>query len=162
MDPHQQSSSSPLSTIIIIIHNQCSSWLLIILFNHHHPSSSVLIIMILRPHPSLSTSSPDIITFIIRNQLYSTAVYSHPLYWGRIRERTISLSFLGLILEFSDLGVCIQCLHCKPVSNHPLLEVTVNSKEETSEDFCPNDVQEFGLCSILGGRGWDYARKKSV
>ncbi len=28
----------------------------------------------------------------------------------------------------------------------PLVEVTVNSKEESSEDFCPNYVQEFGLC----------------
>ncbi len=28
---------------------------------------------------------------------------------------------------------------------HPLVEVTVNSKEKNSEDFCPNYVQEFGL-----------------
>jgi hypothetical protein len=26
-----------------------------------------------------------------------------------------------------------------------LVEVNVNSKEEKSEDFCPNYVQEFGL-----------------
>jgi hypothetical protein len=26
--------------------------------------------------------------------------------------------------------------------------VTVNSKEENSKDFCPNYVQEFGLCSV--------------
>jgi hypothetical protein len=31
------------------------------------------------------------------------------------------------------------------------VEVTVNSKEENSKDFCPNYVQEFGLNS--GGRG---------
>ncbi len=32
----------------------------------------------------------------------------------------------------------------------PLVEeVTVNSKEENSKDFCPNYVQEFDLCSIL-------------
>jgi hypothetical protein len=48
----------------------------------------------------------------------------------------------------------MQCLHYKPVSNHfcsgvgggegynPLVEVTVNSKEENS---CPNYVQEVGL-----------------
>jgi hypothetical protein len=24
----------------------------------------------------------------------------------------------------------------------------VNSKEENSQDFCPNFVQEFGLCSL--------------
>ncbi len=29
-----------------------------------------------------------------------------------------------------------------------ILEVTVNSKEENSKDFCPNYVQEFGLCSL--------------
>jgi hypothetical protein len=28
-------------------------------------------------------------------------------------------------------------------SRNPLVEVTVNSKEENSEDFCPNYVQEF-------------------
>ncbi len=28
---------------------------------------------------------------------------------------------------------------------NPLVEVTVNSMEENSEDFCPNYVQEFGL-----------------
>jgi hypothetical protein len=28
----------------------------------------------------------------------------------------------------------------------PLVEVTVNSKEENSLGFCPNYVQEFGLC----------------
>jgi hypothetical protein len=30
---------------------------------------------------------------------------------------------------------------------NPFLEVTVNSKEENSEDFCPNYVQEFSLCT---------------
>ncbi len=28
---------------------------------------------------------------------------------------------------------------------NPLVEVTVNSKEENSQDFCPNYVQEFDL-----------------
>jgi hypothetical protein len=27
-----------------------------------------------------------------------------------------------------------------------LVEVTVNSKEKNSQDFCPDYVQEFGLC----------------
>jgi hypothetical protein len=29
--------------------------------------------------------------------------------------------------------------------SNPSVEVTVNGKEENSEDFCPNYVQEFGL-----------------
>ncbi len=28
---------------------------------------------------------------------------------------------------------------------NPLVEMTVNSKEENCQDFCPNYVQEFGL-----------------
>ncbi len=28
---------------------------------------------------------------------------------------------------------------------NPLEEVTVNCKEQNSEDFCPNYIQEFGL-----------------
>ena len=28
---------------------------------------------------------------------------------------------------------------------HPLVEVIMNSKEENSKYFCPNNVQEFGL-----------------
>jgi hypothetical protein len=31
---------------------------------------------------------------------------------------------------------------------NPLVEVTVNIKEENSEDFCPNYVQEFGLLPL--------------
>ncbi len=31
----------------------------------------------------------------------------------------------------------------------PFVEVTLNSKEENSEDFCPNYVHEFGLCINL-------------
>jgi hypothetical protein len=30
-----------------------------------------------------------------------------------------------------------------------LVEVTGNSKEENSEDFCPNYDQEFGLCTLF-------------
>ncbi len=39
----------------------------------------------------------------------------------------------------------------QPVSNHmlgvgdPFVEVTGNSKEENSKDFCPNYLQEFGF-----------------
>jgi hypothetical protein len=32
---------------------------------------------------------------------------------------------------------------------NPLAEMTVKSKEENSEDFCPNYVQEFGLCTLF-------------
>jgi hypothetical protein len=49
----------------------------------------------------------------------------------------------------------MQCLHYKPVSNpissgrggggNPLVEMTVNNKEENSQDFCPNYVKEFSL-----------------
>jgi hypothetical protein len=31
------------------------------------------------------------------------------------------------------------------VKQNPLVEVTVNNKEETSQDFRPNYVHEFGL-----------------
>ena len=31
---------------------------------------------------------------------------------------------------------------------NPLVEATVNSKEENSQDFCPNYVQEFGLSTM--------------
>jgi hypothetical protein len=36
---------------------------------------------------------------------------------------------------------------------NPVVEVTVNSEEENSEDFCPDYVQEFGLraqCTHIG------------
>ncbi len=56
-------------------------------------------------------------------------------------------------------GFLIQCLHYRPVSNHfwppgvggggnPLVEVTVNSKEEISSDFCLNYVKEFSLWTV--------------
>ncbi len=46
---------------------------------------------------------------------------------------------------------------------NPLVDVTANSKEENSYDFCPKYVQEFGLltggkgrpnCSRVGERTW--------
>ena len=30
-----------------------------------------------------------------------------------------------------------------------VVEVTVNSKEENSEDYCPNNVLEFGLSNVM-------------
>ncbi len=45
---------------------------------------------------------------------------------------------------------------------NPLVEVTVNSKEENSEDFCPNYVQEFSLewCAGIRAREgfWERTR----
>jgi hypothetical protein len=63
-------------------------------------------------------------------------------------------------------GCRIQCLRYRLVSNYfcskgegggrgrknPLVEVTVNSKEENSYDFCPNYVQEFVLRLYLYSR----------
>ncbi len=59
-------------------------------------------------------------------------------------------------LSSQTWGFCIQSLNYKPVSIHfccggrgggvkSVVEVTVNSKEENSKDFCPNYAQEFGL-----------------
>jgi hypothetical protein len=31
---------------------------------------------------------------------------------------------------------------------NPVVELTVNIKEESSEDFSPNNVQVFGLCTV--------------
>jgi hypothetical protein len=66
---------------------------------------------------------------------------------SRIHECTISLRFLGIILTLQT--------SFKPLllgggggGLNPLVEVTVNSKEENSEDFCFNYVQEFGLWEL--------------
>jgi hypothetical protein len=67
---------------------------------------------------------------------------------SRIYERTVSLMFLGIILRVFRLEVSVYNVY---ITNQfqttfaPLLEVTVNSKEENSYDFCSNYVQEFGL-----------------
>jgi hypothetical protein len=78
------------------------------------------------------------------------------MYRSRIRERTISLIFPGhnpevLRLEVAVYKVCIKNQFLfQPLllkgggGGNPLVEVTVNSKEENSENFCPNYVQEFG------------------
>ncbi len=66
------------------------------------------------------------------------------------------MRFLGIILRVPRLEVSVyNFLHYKykPILNHycsggggvPLIKMTVNSKEENSEDFCPNYVQELGL-----------------
>jgi hypothetical protein len=47
---------------------------------------------------------------------------------------TLQTSFKPLLLKGCD--------------QDSLVEVTVNSKEENSEDFCPYYVQEFGLCTL--------------
>ncbi len=78
--------------------------------------------------------------------------------WNRIHERTVSLSFLGIILRVLRLDV-LSIMFTLQTSFRPLLfewgrwvksvvGVTVNSKEENSEDFCPNYVQEFGLWTL--------------
>jgi hypothetical protein len=72
---------------------------------------------------------------------------------SRIHERTNSLRFLSINLRVGTqtCGFRIQCLHFKPLllngegSKIRLVEVAVNSKEENSQDFFPNYVQEFGL-----------------
>ncbi len=81
--------------------------------------------------------------------------------WSRIHERTISLRFLGIILIVLRLEVSVYNVYTTNQfqttfvqgGGDPLVEVTVNS-EENSEDFCPNFVQEFGLCSTLLPRGF--------
>jgi len=71
---------------------------------------------------------------------------------SRIHERTNSLRFLGIVLRVLGLNTMFTLpASFKPLllngegELNPLVEVTVNSKEENSEDFCPNYVQEFGL-----------------
>jgi hypothetical protein len=80
--------------------------------------------------------------------------------WSRIYERIISLRFLGIILRIIILEVSVNNVYIKNQfqttyaggGGNPLVEVTVNSKEENSEDLCPKYVQEFGL-SFLSGVG---------
>ncbi len=77
--------------------------------------------------------------------------------WSRIHERTIWLRFLAIIfsgLRFPYTTFTLQTSF-KPLllragggggRQTAVVEVTVNSKGENSEDFCPNYVQEFDLC----------------
>jgi hypothetical protein len=62
--------------------------------------------------------------------------------WGQIHEPTISLRFLGIILRVLRLEVSEKCLHYKPVWG--------------GGGFCPNYVQELGLCCLVI---WLYKRK---
>ncbi len=76
--------------------------------------------------------------------------------WSRIHYWTISLRFLGIILRVLRLQVSVYKYYftnsfqitffcSRGEGGNPLVEVTVNSKEENSWDVCPNYVQEFGL-----------------
>jgi hypothetical protein len=76
---------------------------------------------------------------------------------GNTPELTVSLKFLFIILRVLRLEVSVHNVQLQ-TSLKPLLlrggggggkslaEVNVNSKEENSLEFCPNYVQEFGLC----------------
>jgi hypothetical protein len=76
------------------------------------------------------------------------------LSWNRIHQRTVSMRFLSIILRVLRYEVSYTMFTLQ-TSFKPLLlrgggvksvsSVIVNSKEENSEDFCPNDDQEFGL-----------------
>ncbi len=82
--------------------------------------------------------------------------------WGFHTEaefmNVISLRFLNIILRVLRLEVSVHTMFTLQPSFEPILpkggrgvvEVTVNSNEENSDNFCnfcPNYVQEFGLCS---------------
>ncbi len=80
---------------------------------------------------------------------YIIRIYSRS--W--IHERTISLGFLGIILKVLRLGVSVKNVDITNQSqttfaqgeeweSNLLAEVTLNSKEENSEDLCPNYVQD--------------------
>jgi hypothetical protein len=81
-------------------------------------------------------------------------------YRSRIHERTISLRFLGIILRVLRLQVSAYSVYCTlQIQNSlnplllggggiPLVDVTLNSKEENYQDFWPNYVQEFGLWTV--------------
>ncbi len=80
---------------------------------------------------------------------------------SRIHERTVSLRFRGKILkswEFSDLRFPYTMLTLQTsfkttfARGDSFAEVTVNSNEENSYDFCPYYVQDFGLCKKKSSR----------
>jgi hypothetical protein len=86
---------------------------------------------------------------------------------SRIHERTISLRFLGIILRVLRLEVSIYNVYIinqvqSPFAREgggPLVEVTVNSKEENSKVFCPNYFREFGLWCHPG---FTYVCKRNI
>jgi hypothetical protein len=77
------------------------------------------------------------------------------LYRSRIHERYFVEVSAGIILRVLRLEVSVYTMFTLQTSFKPILpkggrglvDVTVNNKEDNSEDFCPNYVQEFGLCS---------------
>jgi hypothetical protein len=65
----------------------------------------------------------------------------------------MSLRFLGIILRVLRLEVSVYNVYITNKFQTAFfweggggVEVTVNIKEENSENFSPNNVQEFGLC----------------
>ncbi len=72
---------------------------------------------------------------------------------AQIHERTISLRFLGIILRVLILEVSLYKVYitnqfqtiCSGAGGNPLVEVTVNSKEENSLDVCPNTSKNSAL-----------------
>jgi hypothetical protein len=77
---------------------------------------------------------------------------SYTYSWSRIHERTILTilwRFLGIVPRVVVYNAYItnQFQTTFAVRGvNPLAEVTVNSKDEKSYNFCPNYDQEFGLC----------------
>jgi hypothetical protein len=64
---------------------------------------------------------------------------------------TVAVQFLfwEYLFRISGIG-SLQCTFAGGGrGGTPLVEVTMNSKEENSEDFCPSHVQEFCLCTRL-------------
>ncbi len=82
------------------------------------------------------------------------------MYWCQIHERAISLRFLFIILRDLRLAVSVYndyiANQFQTTFWNPLVEVNVNSKGENSEDFSPNYVKEFGLCTILRFHMWQF------
>jgi hypothetical protein len=96
--------------------------------------------------------------------------------WSLIHGRTISLRFQGIILRVLRIEVSVWIYreggfppfppfccsvtellrHCKRLRefeeielSRQAIELTVNSKEENSQDFCLDFVQEFGLMAVI-------------
>ncbi len=57
----------------------------------------------------------------------------------------LQLRVLRLEVSVHNFNITNQFCSRGGVSKNPLVEMTVNSKEENFYDFCPNYVQEFGL-----------------
>jgi hypothetical protein len=88
---------------------------------------------------------------------------------SRIHEQTILLRFLGKIynVQYTIYNVYITnqfqatfALGGGGGGLKSVSRVTVNSKEENSEDFCPKYVQEFGLWGTTVECGVDDDKKR--